>query len=452
MNQMRRRWSIAAISLVGATVAVAIAWIQYQVPQKPPNVIFIVLDTVRSDRLSLCGHDQPTTPNLQQLRDEKGWRTTCGAKTAGTWTLPSHASFFSGVSPVEHRAHAMVSGIKDLNSVKARTRKLYPSKGRPSLAERFLERGYTTVAVSGNPVVNAKLGLLDGFEIQKISKKWADTFDEKLIAALESGLDEASDDKPLFLFLNIADAHAPWTSVPKKVNWLPQTRRHRYKKLDKESFWQRFIENRIDDNEAEPWLDRIHNLYMWGIRRADTNVARALEVIEQRGLCQDDCRIVLTSDHGEMTGEHRVLDHGHYVWEEMVSVPLMTYGIDQDLPAIMSATDAFDLLLDGHIQQPREVTSMGWPHIRRCAHTARKGYCDQSLALWIGQKKYTWINGEMQMVDLEVDPLELQPTPILDPAIRARLEDLSTDMTADASDIEDDAEVIEVLRSLGYVD
>jgi arylsulfatase A-like enzyme len=417
-----------------------------------PNVIFIVLDTVRSDRLSMCGYGKPTSPNMIRLRDTEGWKATCGAKTPGTWTLPTHASFFTGVSPLEHGSHALISGIKDLKSVKARIRKLHAVADRPTLAQRFADRGYDTVAVSANPVVNDKLGLLEGFRVRQISKKWGDSFNKKLVRALEAGLDKANPDAPLFLFLNIADAHAPWTSVPKRVGWLPKTKSHRYQKLDKESFWQRYLEQRMTDEEAKPWLDRVHNLYLWGIRRADKNLAKALEVIEDRGLCEDGCRIVLTSDHGEMTGEHRVLDHGHYVWEEMVGVPLMTYGIEGELPNVMNAGDAFDLLLDGAIDKPREVISMGWPHIRRCAHTARKAYCNQSLALWSEGQKYTWIDGKMHTVDLASDPLEQERAPVTASAARARLEALSAEMTTDSSDKNDDEEVIEVLRSLGYID
>ncbi|MDP6933469.1 MAG: sulfatase-like hydrolase/transferase, partial [Myxococcota bacterium] len=87
---------------------------------QPPHSILIVLDTVRADRLSLCGYDRPTSPTLVSLA-RAGFTSTCEAYTPGTWTLPSHASFFTGVDVLTHRAHALTDGIDDLSGTQART-------------------------------------------------------------------------------------------------------------------------------------------------------------------------------------------------------------------------------------------------------------------------------------------------------------------------------------------
>ena len=72
-------------------------------PRNAPVVIFVVMDTVRADRTSLCGYKHPTTPNLKELV-ETGASYVCDSHSPSTWTLPSHASFFTGVGLDTHGA------------------------------------------------------------------------------------------------------------------------------------------------------------------------------------------------------------------------------------------------------------------------------------------------------------------------------------------------------------
>ena len=72
--------------------------------KRKPNIVMIVLDTIRSDHLSICGYERPTTPVLEDLV-RQAQAATCDAYAPGTWTLPSHASFFTGLSVPDHGAH-----------------------------------------------------------------------------------------------------------------------------------------------------------------------------------------------------------------------------------------------------------------------------------------------------------------------------------------------------------
>ena len=63
-----------------------------------PTVLLFVLDTVRSQSVSVCGYERPTTPYLDSLR-ERGAQVYCHAYAPSSWTLPSHATFFTGVAP-----------------------------------------------------------------------------------------------------------------------------------------------------------------------------------------------------------------------------------------------------------------------------------------------------------------------------------------------------------------
>src|SRR5438093_3811689 len=79
---------------------------------RKPTIVFVVLDTVRADHTSLCGYGRPTTPTLQRLA-KQGASYTCDAYAPGDWTLPTHASFFTGVDVVEHGAHFTAIGSKN---------------------------------------------------------------------------------------------------------------------------------------------------------------------------------------------------------------------------------------------------------------------------------------------------------------------------------------------------
>ncbi len=88
-----------------------------QTPEVLPNVILIVLDTLRADSTSLCGYNRPTTPNLTRLANQPDAAYTCGGVTPATWTLPSHASFFTGVGPTVHRTHAVAGKFKKTGKI-----------------------------------------------------------------------------------------------------------------------------------------------------------------------------------------------------------------------------------------------------------------------------------------------------------------------------------------------
>ena len=69
----------------------------------PRDVVFVVLDNVRADHLSLCGYERPTSPNLEAFA-ATAW-SSCEAVVPGSWTVPSHASFLTGLEVAHHGAH-----------------------------------------------------------------------------------------------------------------------------------------------------------------------------------------------------------------------------------------------------------------------------------------------------------------------------------------------------------
>ncbi|PSN12174.1 sulfatase, partial [filamentous cyanobacterium CCP5] len=112
-----------------------------------PDILFLVLDTQRADRLSCYGYDQPTSPNLDAIAAE-GSRFK-QAVAAAQWTVPSHASMFTGLYPSEH-------GLLQSYSVM--------SADCATLAERLRDGGYFTAGFCNNPLVGViNNGLRRGF-------------------------------------------------------------------------------------------------------------------------------------------------------------------------------------------------------------------------------------------------------------------------------------------------
>lgn len=453
---MRRLLPILAALLI---IAAAAGGIWYQTRARQPNVIFIVLDTVRADHLSLCGYERPTTPTLEALASRADAQVICDGWAPASWTLPSHASYFTGAFPEVHHSHAITSGVDDYSGGQARTRKL--DKALPTLAEKLRDRGYQTLAVSANPVVSRKLGLLRGFEASRVSSAWGEMFDEDLLENFDALLDnQYTPGKPLLLFVNIADAHQGWEPVPEGALGGAVTRpvrRIKYNKLSEHSRWRRLVGGTMPDDERAEWLQELNDGYDYGIWRADRNLAAVMARIEARGLCEPDCRIIITSDHGEFLGEHNLLDHGYYTWEGMIRVPLLALGWDgvPELSAPMSTLAAHSLALDGTLPDtPLPLQSAAWPHVRRCALTKGLAFCPVSATVRDGDTKLLWMDGEVSRYDLAADVAEESPLPVdtADP-LYARLMALAEAVDADTrDDSEEDLDVIEALRAAGYLE
>jgi arylsulfatase A-like enzyme len=411
----------------------------------------VVLDTVRADRTSLCGYGKPTTPVLEGLAAD-GAAHTCKAIAPGSWTLPSHASFFTGKDTLAHRSHSITSGIRSFEGTSARSRTL--KKDYETLAETLSAQGYQTVLASANPVVNRGMGLAQGFQHTETASGFGDMHGEKLLPRLQKSLEGVDRDEPLFLFLNIADAHRPWQAVPEGLEWVDEQPTVRFSKNDDEGIWQRYIEGSTTAEQDAALLPRLSDVYDYAVYQADLNLGRSLGWLSASGWIAEDTRIVITSDHGEFLGEHRLLDHGHYVYDGNVKVPFLSINGPGSLPDRLSGLHAYDIARTGAL--PADLSpsrTAAWPHARRCARTDGKGYCELWAAIWTEDAKLVWRDGEVFQTAL--DSLEEKLEPLGEHPRRPELEAYGEAVAEDAVDIEAEElekDVLEMLRAAGYLD
>ncbi len=474
--------------------------------ERPPNVLWIVWDTVRADRLSLYGHDRSTTPNLEALAAAG---RVYDATSASCWTIPSHTSMFTGLFPGEHGVHGAGSRLAETT---------------PTLAELLAARGYSTFLFSANPFLVMDLGTSRGFEtvehpmLEGLAERSLELVEERLhpldrrnelraglrskrtagwqrkaVGSLtnerfERFLDGRDESRPFFAFLNYMEAHRP--RAPRREDlerFLDETEIRSWYRLDRSKARLHRLSLAIDD--AEPLgprqLDLFRTAYDATLVELDELLAAVFEGLERRGL-RDSTVVVLTSDHGEHLGEHGSYLHQYSLFEPVVSVPLVVWApgrIEPGREAVpVSNVDLFPTLLAltgvegpqrprlGNLlsPQPRHPVVSEYLVAYR-AILAKKAleypdwdpspYERQLRSLRLGDSKLLWRSGGgNSLFDLADDPLEgvdLTPT---DPTLASRLEGLLTHWISlgedgEAGEVADELsdEQLEWLQDLGYL-
>jgi arylsulfatase A-like enzyme len=310
-----------------------------------PNVLLIVLDDVRADHLSLYGYDRETTPNLARLAG-KGILFD-RARAAAPWTLPSHASMFTGRWP--HQLSTTVDQPLDT--------------AHPTLAEYLAAHGYATAGFVGNTYYcNAWYGLDRGFA------HYEDFYDNVVISPLEilrssnlgerlvgfAGVKTATpagkgfrktaaminrdaldwlskqEGRPFFVFLNYYDAHAPFEPPEGYARQFglgardPAYREATFSKFRK--LQQKKSPTSPEDPQTQELLraatDLLGDSYDDCIAYLDGQVGRLTKELERRGLL-DNTLVIVTSDHGEHLGDRGLFGHGHSLYRPLIHVPLL---------------------------------------------------------------------------------------------------------------------------------
>lgn len=415
-----------------------------------PTVVLAVLDTVRADHTSLCGYRRKTTPYLESLK-ERGAVHSCRAYTPGDWSLPTHASYFTGVSVARHGAH-YAHDAKDENGERIRSLYVYPLREDVrTLAEDMRDRGYQTVLVSDNGLLG-EAGLQRGFSVVATRPRKHDPRADWVPPTLQRVLAENVDpSKPLFLVLNYLQAHDPWVAPDPKLGWDlldPQMVPADFKRD-----FGLYLRNGLKPDDEGLLRHQLTDLYDYGVYREDQALQRSLSMLERAGWLKAGYRIGITADHGEMLMEHGMWRH-LFVYEGNARVPFLywTDGNSPALPEPLPAIAVHSLLRNGRLPDPMpavELVAIPNPDAGR-----RKGPgAMPAAAMWFGDEKLVWIGGTYMRFDLAEDPDELVPKPLGDHPKRAELEALVAAIEAGRNRRgEVDPAVVEQLRALGYVE
>jgi len=303
-------------------------------PAGPPNVVLVVLDTLRRDACSAAASGAPVepalapqggaTPTLARLAREAAVFTQ--ATSGAAWTVPSHASMFTGLLPHTHRCVASSARLGPVG---------------PTLAEVLAGCGYETAAFFSNPwLSDGATGLLRGFatraesrigglgELVDPTRGGGDQGGEATLGAVERWLDRRDPSRPFFLFVNFLEAHLPY-DPPAAVRArcappLPPGARTSIE-------WAHEFNAGLHPAESVDW-DAVRRTYAADVRAVDDLLGRLWSALERRGVL-DGAAWVITSDHGENLGDHGWMEHQFSLHESLLGVPLLVHLPGDRLPA-----------------------------------------------------------------------------------------------------------------------
>jgi uncharacterized sulfatase len=364
------------------------------------NTIMIVLDTHRYDRLGSYGYQRPTTPNLDSFASESLFFKT--AIAPGQWTIPSHASLFSGEAPAVHGTVQADDALP---------------KEFQTLASRLSTAGVKTTGFCNNPLVGViQNGFKRGFEnfynycgavpstpqkqkddfLKPLRKLWSkytqllrrlsypiqNTFaspNEFFLAALRplfvplwtkagnfKGMNarsikdtsafvrnlENDRDKQHFVFLNLMETHLPYAPPD---NFVKQFVPYYYETPESQHFMRDF------NKKAMQWLiplvepfneieaSTLSDMYDAEVAYQDHLLAQLISALDTK-YHRENTMVIFLADHGEMLGEHGYMGHGFGVHEELVRVPLFMRvpGLShpKQVDQRVSITQVFHTVLD----------------------------------------------------------------------------------------------------------
>jgi arylsulfatase A-like enzyme len=339
-----------------------------------PNVLLIVMDSVRAGNTSLHGHEHETTPYLRGLADEATVYEQ--GRSPGTWSLPSHTSIFTGYHVMEH-------GI---------TRARHKLRPGHTIYEELGETGYATGVFSENTwITDMDVGLRDAFETVEGARNlpYPDAVDpsnfvlsegqgkyakflryclerDDTAKSLANGvftkvawdyprllpsrfksstparvyadlfLDwEAERDGPWAACVNFMDGHLPYLPDDEYDRWGGKRLRKLQDGMD-DQVWE-------FNGGQRPWWQRkaLEGLYDGTIRQMDAQLRRIVETLDDRGELENTL-LVVTADHGEGFGEPsrirpdaRVAAHGAGIHEALQHVPLVVKRPGQSEGAVV---------------------------------------------------------------------------------------------------------------------
>lgn len=316
------------------------------------NVVVIVMDTARADIIETTPGTK-VTPSISSIADEG--TTFAQAYSSAPWTLPSHASLFTGTYSSKHGAHAEHKRLE----------------GCRTLPEALNKAGYETAAASNNAWISDAFGFGNGFDT--FFKSWqyfqsstdfgelglthqgtdlwkavirellreksltdvinalyakfgyqnqTDDGAQRTNEWIANWLDER-DDSPFFLFINYLEPHLEYRPPREYAEqFLPSDRTYEEAMEIPQNAWE-YITNQQDLSNQD--FELLRSLYKAEIAYVDEKIGELQQLLEDRDYWKDTVFLVM-GDHGENIGDHDLMDHQYALYDTLLHVPLIING------------------------------------------------------------------------------------------------------------------------------
>jgi len=340
-----------------------------------PDIVLLVLDTQRSDRLSCYGYAKETSPNLDAFAADA--TVFKSAVSAAQWTVPSHASMFTGLYPSAHQVLQSYSVLPNHIT---------------TLAERLSANGYYTAGFCNNPLVGViNNGLRRGFysflnysglltsrpnqagSSPKLLDRYRQSFKRLLAGALNQvqdsfarselllafsftplmvplwqtalsfkgntakSLDDAArllikrrglnDNQPIFSFINLMGTHMPYHPPRSYIErFAPHVLRdkaaqHYLRRFNGDIYgWLAPLAGALDERQKMT----LDGMYDAEVAHQDDQIGVFLQNLQENGVL-DNTLVIVCSDHGEHLGEKHFIGHSISLYNELVQVPLIIH-------------------------------------------------------------------------------------------------------------------------------
>ena len=463
------RYHIAARGLLG-TLLVILAGSCGPPADERPNVIVLLVDTLRTDYLGSYGFPGEISPNLDRLASESVVFENCYANAP--WTPPSVGTLFTSLYPQVHGLNRFADHkFRDPDSGKLRGSVL--ADDAVTLAETLRDAGYSTAAFVANPWLRSDLGLGQGFDLyddSSVSKTVPATL---LTVAAREWIEERPRDRPFFLYLHFMDVHEPYESPREDFDAMWEGLFDADERLI-DILPPKYLETRPSwaDDEMRKRLAYWRARYAAGVRLFDRRVAGLLGFLRESGLL-DTSYLVLTSDHGEELYEHLGWGHGDSLHEHQLRVPLIVRPPQPSSRRVANHVRLIDLmptlLAVAGAEQPGGLQGvdvsglLGGETLATPLPVYSTGIVDEPEVHSLIDGRYKLVvdleRDSPELYDLESDPEELENVASRESVrVESMLERLelhiveTTAVELEQRTIELPEELHESLRGLGYLD
>lgn len=463
-----------------------------QVDSDRPNLIVVLIDTLRADHLGSYGFAGSVTPHLDRFATESVQFDRC--YSSAPWTKPAVATLFTGLDPLVHRVLTHKGHLGDPQDY-AKRAKVETDRLRNefrTIAEILSEAGYTTAAVVSNPWLGRDQGFAQGFDSYDDRWRGNQVDAAKVLTRARQWLERRPRDRPFFLYLHFMDVHSPYDAseadvdaVRKSPGLGPERTLQRSELAPgmltyltmPDAAWARtpaFYELR-------EWRAR----YAGGVHELDRKLGGFLDELRADGML-DRSLVVVTADHGEELFDHLDWGHGKSLYDHQLHVPLLVrnpqgvgggrrvdtlVALADVMPTLAAVAKApvptgilgrdFSPLLRAEASSSGHVAEDGVGHAAVFATGVKWRPKEHSLRTSERKLIVDFATQRAQLFDVVTDPLEKVDRAAVAPeelaSWRVRLEQHVSEMQRQAPrsvqpSTELTVETTERLRALGYLD
>jgi len=411
-------------------------------PDTRPDIVIVSIDALRADHLGCYGCERNTSPVIDSLAAAGSRFTAC--QSQAPWTLPSHASLFTGLDAVSHGAGYSYGSLRGLD------------RDLLTIAEILSESGYHTGAIVNISLLGPDLGFDQGFDTFQSVPEDGALNARKTVTWANGFIDLAvQEPEPFFLFVHLWDAHSPYEPLA------PYDTLFTSEPAPEGGYWRLKPDGSVVERDCETLLA----LYDSEIVYTDEHLGRLFGHLRELGIAESTLVVVL-SDHGEEFLDHGGTGHGSTLFQEVLHVPLVVSGPGVPVGVVDAPVGLYDLyptlLACVGIPAPAglpgiDVLGATDPRGRAIPSSGSEGMSDRSRTQMIAVRRgddkviVDIVTGLALMFDLASDPVEQSPRGSADEGLVAEALDVWAAPPAGPPDVVADQHRLEQIRSLGYL-